>query len=182
MHDTVSRPARLDLHRGLLSLALLCGALALGSPTPAGSDALPAVADTSIRAGMALPRLALTDQHGKPGGVDETTRIVLFASDRESGKLAHAALEPMGGAALAAAGAVYIADISPMPNIITRTLALPKMRKYSYTVLLGREAADTAALPRRPDQVTLLRASAGTITAVEFIGSSDALSRALAQD
>lgn len=167
--------------RALLMLTLSLSALLLTGPQPTRAETA-APAAKVVEVGAALPRLVLTDQHGEQGRVDAATRILLFASDRASGKIAHAALEPIGANGLAAAGALFVADISPMPGFISSTLAVPKMRKYSYQVLLGQEPADTAALPRRPDQVTLLRATDGTITGVEFIGSAEALSRALAQD
>ncbi len=70
----------------------------------------------------------------------------------------------------------------PTLVLLCCTLALPKMRKYSYPILLGRKAAETALLPRQAGQVTLLRISDGRVTDVTFIDSAQALTRALKQD
>jgi hypothetical protein len=186
LQATASRsPAQLPNRNNLFAFAFLCCIVVLGAPIPALAEsdaARPTGIGTIIEEGAALPKLDLTDQHDKPGLIDGSTRILLFAPDRESSKLAHTALEPIGGAGLAKAGAVYVADISRMPGFITRTLALPKMRKYSYPVLLGREDAEIAALPRQTGKITLLRAVGGRVTNITFINSAESLTQALRQE
>jgi hypothetical protein len=43
-----------------------------------------------------------------------------------------------------------------MPSVITRFIALPKMRRSAYPQLLGRTAEKTKLFPREPKKVTLL--------------------------
>lgn len=133
-----------------------------------------------VAAGQSVPELRLKDQHDRAGQVDADTRLLLFAPDREGSDIAHAVLDALGGETLARAGVRYVADISAMPALVTRLLALPKMRDYTYSVLLGREAADTAFLPRRAGQITLLGLDAGTVTEVGYIDSIPALRARLA--
>ena len=156
-----------------LSIFLGLGVAAIGAAEPD-----PSVEPAGV--GQALPELGLTDQHERPGEVGAGTRLVLFAPDRESSELAHGVLEEMGGETLEQAGVRYVADISAMPGLVTRMFALPKMRDYSYSMLLGREAADTAMLPRRDGALTLIELEAGSVTDLSYVGTEADLRAALA--
>ena len=156
-----------------LSLFLGLGVAAIGAAEP----------DASVQplgVGQALPELGLTDQHERAGDIGGGTNLVLFAPDRESSELAHGVLEKIGGETLEEAGVRYVADISAMPGLVTRMFALPKMRDYSYSMLLGREAADTAVLPRQDGELTLIRLEAGSVTDLSYVGTEAALRAALA--
>jgi hypothetical protein len=64
--------------------------------------------------------------------------------------------------------AVYVADISGMPDIFSTIVALPRLQKMPYSVALVRDASETATLPRKPGTVTVLRVEAGRISAIDF--------------
>ncbi len=150
-------------------------ALVLTGPLAAIAAAEPDAPELPVGTGQALPKLQLKDQHDRTHEIDAQTLLVLFAPDRDSSELAHALLEELGGDALAQAGIAYVADISAMPGLVTSIFALPKMRGYSYPLLLGREEADTAALPRRPGEVTLIDLDGGVVTAVRYSADTETL-------
>jgi hypothetical protein len=156
-----------------------CAALALAIFLGSGHAGGPDTSDRRIGVGEMLPELALTDQHDRAARLDAGTRLLLFAPDRASSELAHEVLTPLGGDALAQAGIRYVADISAMPAVVTRMFALPKMRDYSYPVLLGRDPEDTAALPRRPGEVTLIRVETGEITDLGYVAQAEVLTARL---
>jgi hypothetical protein len=66
-----------------------------------------------------------------------------------------------------------------MPGMVTSMIALPKMRKRPYPMLLGRDPEETAMLPREPEKVTLIASEGGNITSVQFIGDAASLRTAL---
>jgi hypothetical protein len=148
-------------------------ALALAAAASATAD--PDVTEQTVAAGQALPSLQLTDQHERAHDISAGARLLLFAPDRDSSEIAHEVLEPLGGDAMAQAGIRYVADISAMPGIVTRMFALPRIREYSYPVMLARESADTAMLPARAGAVTVLDLAAGTVSGVRFADTADAL-------
>ncbi|MFE8032513.1 hypothetical protein [Thiohalocapsa marina] len=131
--------------------------------------------------GDALPAMTLEDQHGVGHAVDDQVKLIVFSADRAGSKVVEAALEGWDDDRLAAAGIRYVADISGMPGPITRLFALPSMRKQPYAILLGREPAQTEALPRQEDAVTLIHLQDGTIRAVAFVQTSQALAERLAE-
>ena len=72
-----------------------------------------------------------------------------------------------------------MSDISGMPGMIRRFVALPAMRKRPYRMVLDRDGQATAEFPAEEGKVTLLRLDALKIEAVEYVDSAQALRAAL---
>jgi hypothetical protein len=138
-----------------------------------------AVAVGSVEVGSPMPVLTLKDQHDATQTIDAGTRFVVFSAEREVSALVETALSDQTGDSLSAAGVKYVSDISAMPGMVTSVIALPKMRKRAYPMLLGREAEETAGLPREPGKVTLIASDGGTITSIQFIDDPSTLRTAL---
>ncbi|MCR9095602.1 MAG: hypothetical protein NXI30_15375 [bacterium] len=139
---------------GLLSAFVAAPALAEAEPTPY------AVGDT-------IAGFTLEDQHGDAGAVDATTRVILFSRDMPGGDLLKEALEDVAAETLEARGAVYVSDISGMPALVSRLMAVPAMRRRPYDLLLDREGDVTARLPDAIRQATLIHLDALRIERVE---------------
>jgi hypothetical protein len=119
----------------------------------------PAMAAT-LTVGDAIGPLALADQHGRPGAVDDATRLVLFSRDMAAGEVAKQALAGTDQTFLDARRAVYVADVSAMPRLVMRLFALPKLRDRPYRMLLDRDgstARDVPAVAGRPTLLVLER-------------------------
>lgn len=133
-----------------------------------------------IEVGTAWQALTLKDQHEQPVVVGPTTRKVIFAAEKTVSDLVVNALGTQGKTALARAGAVYVADISAMPAIISRLFALPKLRELSFPVALAHEAVAVADLPRRAGAATVLTLDNGQVTQVQYLQTEAQLRQALA--
>ncbi len=130
------------------------------------TTAINAVAQATPRLlgeGDALPAWNLKDQHDKPASVPADTVQILFAADNDASKLITAYLDAKGGNWLKETRRVYVADIHKMPGLITRMLALPKLRDKPYPIALGREEGDLATWPRQKACVTLFPVAAGKL-------------------
>ena len=156
--------------RGLM-LALIAGAL---PGAHAADSARPAQA-AALAPGDTLRALTLEDQHGRAVTLPGTARWLLFASDKAAADLAQAWLTPQGSAVLERRQALYVADISAMPAVITRLVALPKLRELPYSIALVRDADLAADLPRRRGTLTVLRLDRGRVEAVHHAGDAAAL-------
>jgi hypothetical protein len=137
------------------------------------------VSAASLETGAPMPVLTLQDQHDTTHTIDANTRLLIFSAEREVSALVEAALADQTTESLSAAGIQYVSDISAMPGMVTSLIALPKMRKRPYPMLLGREAEETAMLPREPGKATLIASDGGSITSVQFIGDAASLRAAL---
>lgn len=102
-----------------------------------------------------LPRTKLISQWDEPIVVDETIKMVIFAADKERGNWVKNALDSLKITDLAAKKWVYVADISAMPSLITKLFAMPKMKKYAFSIGLDKEGEVTKDWPKVPEQVSV---------------------------
>ncbi len=141
--------------------------------------ALQAAGAATLAPGMPMPPLTLADQHDVKAAITPDTRTVVFARDMASADIVEKALADNGAALLADAAALFVSDISGMPGMVRKFIAMPAMRKRPYRMILDRDGKATANMPAQKDQVTLLRLEAMNIQAVEYIDSADRLRAAL---
>jgi hypothetical protein len=123
--------------------------------------------------GMRLPDIRLADQHGAEASVGAEVRAILFTRDMDAGGLVKEALADKGDEILAAAGAVYVSDISGMPGVIAKLFAVPSMRKRPYRMVLDRDGKATADFPSEKGKVTFLRVEDGEIESLDYLDSAD---------
>jgi hypothetical protein len=95
------------------------------------------------------------------------TQFLLVSHDMETGKKANAVLTTVGPGNLTNKKVVYLANIYGMPGV-GRMFALPKMRKYSHTIILGDDAELIAKFPEEKNMVTVLKLSGGKVTSVRY--------------
>lgn len=95
------------------------------------------------------------------------TQFLLVSHDMETGKKANAVLTTVGADNLTNKKVVYLANIFGMPGV-GRMFALPKMRKYSHTIILGDNAELISKFPEEKNKVTVLKLSGGKVTSVTY--------------
>jgi hypothetical protein len=131
--------------------------------------------------GDQLPETLLPDQNGQTRNL-EGARLILFAQDKAAGEMIHAALKDKTQEQLDAQGIVVISDISRMPGLVARFIALPSMRDYSYRILLGYTAEETQWIPRKEDSITRLTVQNGRITGIDYAHSAEQLAELITPD
>ncbi len=144
------------IHR-FITIAAVTTALAFTSahadPYASGSKVEPFIAKTQHDKDFTL----------KPAD----TRYLLVSHDMETGKKANAVLTTYGPEKLTDKKVVYLANIHGMPGV-GRMFALPKMRKYSHTIILGDDAALIAKFPEQKEKVTVLKLNDGKVSSVQY--------------
>jgi hypothetical protein len=103
---------------------------------------LPALAENeptkqALRVGEKFEPLTLQDQHKKEVTVPGDAKYILISSSMKLSKEIHEWLSQKDPQYLANNRAEYIADITPMPDIITYLFAGPKMRRYKFKIILA---------------------------------------------
>ena len=127
-----------------------------------------AIAQTPIfKVGDTLVPISLQDQFDNPLQVSAETKVLLFSRDMDGGEIIQAAFadtpEEQRPVHLA-----YVADISGMPSLIARFIAVPKMQDYPFLLGLDREGEMTAAIPAVKGQATIIKLSDLKIQSIEF--------------
>lgn len=137
---------------------------------------------TPLVPGASTPSITVEDQHGKAVRVDASTRRVLFTAERAVNDMVSKLLSAQPVGVLDRQQAVYVADITAMPSLVTRLFALPKMRELPFSMGLVRDAAQVAQvadIPRQPGAATVLRFEEGKLTEILLVRNEHQLRAAL---
>ncbi|MEN5387532.1 hypothetical protein ABE179_06275 [Aliarcobacter skirrowii] len=92
----------------------------------------------SLNIDSSIVDIKIKDQFDKVHTLNEGVKTILFASDKSTSDMLRDYLLPLSEKEniLEKNGAVYVADISGMPSLISKFIALPKMKKYPFSILL----------------------------------------------
>lgn len=129
------------------------------------------VFSASYEVGDKLGIISLTDQYEKTGHINDTSRVILFSRDKSGGKLISDALSQMPKQYLIDQHIVYISDISGMPGLISKYIAIPSMRKKNYPILLDKEGKVTARFPDKENTATLIFVESLKIKNIKYLQS-----------
>ncbi len=121
-----------------------------------------------VKTGQQFPDLTLSDQFGKSVTVNSGTRTVLMAFEKETAINTAAFFKQQKKGFMAEKHVLYISDISTMPSFITSMFALPKMKKYPFSVLLIRDDSGKI-FARKEGKVTRYSLKNRVITGVDFL-------------
>lgn len=133
----------------------------------------------AVEPGERLAPWTLLDQHDVPYTLSEQTRVLLVARDMDGAKLVNAALEGKPKGYLEQRQAIFLADVSRMPRIIATLFALPKMRDYSYRILLDRDARIAPRYQAGEGEVLLLQLDGLQVVSQQALTNTDDLRQAL---
>ena len=75
---------------------------------------------------------------------------------------------------------MFVADIQGMPSLISKLFAVPKMRDYSYRVVLDREGQVVPQYAVAAGQVQWLQLEDGKVLSKQSFSDAEALRKALA--
>lgn len=123
--------------------------------------------------GSGIPAMKLEDQHGVASVLPGNAKRLIFTADKSASDLVNGYLAAQAPDYLVRQEAVFVADISGMPSLITRFVALPAMRELPYSLHLVRDAQAAAFLPRRKGQATLVDVRDGKVSGIGYAAGSD---------
>jgi hypothetical protein len=133
---------------------------------------------SSYAAGDTIKAISLLDQHDKAISVTDETQVVLFSRSMKGGDIIKETLVPLSTDQLPA-GLVYVADISGMPSLIAKFVAVPQMQDLPFAIGLDRDGDVSRLLPDTKDMATLILLDHNSIQDIAYFDSSEALGQAL---
>lgn len=131
----------------------------------------------SIKPSATLSVAKLKDQFDKEHTLLPSTKWLIFAHDMQSSSLVKKAFEKQTTDTLSKANIQYYADISAMPGLISRFVAIPRMKKQSYTIILDREGKVLKSLPKEEDKVTVIELNNFKIVNIAKLTDAEELKR-----
>ncbi|MCB0421778.1 MAG: hypothetical protein KDD61_12335 [Bdellovibrionales bacterium] len=144
--------------------------------------AFPVFAQESVEPPSESPTLSaftLKDQFDRPHTLTSDLRMILFSKEKSANKLVTEVLKEKETGYLLKHSIFYIADVSGMPSFIYSWFALPKMKKYNYSVLLESEPDKTKVFPSQSEAVTILHLNNLNVTKVLFARDVQTIQSAL---
>ncbi|MFB2685549.1 hypothetical protein ACE02B_10110 [Shewanella mangrovisoli] len=134
----------------------------------------------SYVAGDAINPILLQDQNEQAVSVTDDTKVVLFSRSMKGGDIIKETLTPLAGDKFPQ-HLVYVADISGMPSLIAKFVAVPQMQELPFAIGLDREGEISRLLPDTKDMATMILLDHRNIQDIAYFDSSEALSQALAK-
>lgn len=122
----------------------------------------------SLTIGNDLPTLTIKDQFEKEHTVDANIKTIIFSATKSEGVTIKEFLLAKDKDYLTTNKAVYVADITGMPSLITKFIAMPKMKDYPFPVLLVDEAHKTL-FPVKEDMISVISLENGKITDIKYV-------------
>ena len=116
-----------------------------------------------VEVGKVFPSYSLEDQFGNAHSLAAETRVVFISSEKDVSKKISDWLKPKPKGFLDANKAEYVSDITPMPGIITTLFALPKMKKYPFTVYLADDKEFAKTYPSEDGKIAVFLLGEGQI-------------------
>lgn len=129
--------------------------------------------------GERVAPITLQDQFEQQVVVDANTQVLLFSRNMKGGDIIKEALEKKAADGQTTEKLVYVADISGMPSLIAKFVAIPQMKDLPFSMGLDRDGDVSSMLPGEKDKATLIKLDKLKIVDVEIFDSSEALLKAL---
>jgi hypothetical protein len=125
-----------------------------------------------FKVGDTLPPIELSDQFDKEFKVETSDTTIVMAFEKDVSITVADYLKSKPSSFLAEHHSKYISDISTMPSMITSMFALPKMRKYPFSVLLINDDFGKQ-FNRQDGKITIFTLKKGEIKSIKFITSDE---------
>ncbi len=132
--------------------------------------------NAQLTMGNNFPQTQLNDQHDKPQAITQETPWVLFSADMDAFKMAQKILEENKNISFSTQKGLLVSDISKMPSLIAKIFALPKMRKYHFSMALDREGKITSTWPKQEKSLTVIYLNQLNITKIDFLKTPEQVS------
>lgn len=133
-----------------------------------------------LEVGAPWPAPVLADQHEKTVTLaSPPLTTLLFAAERKPGDWAQEVIDKHFQAQAKSGQLVLVFDVSRMPSLVTSMFAMPSFRGRPFPILVAREAAPVAFLPRKEGSVTIMRLEAGKVIALDYASDETMLEQLL---
>ncbi len=128
----------------------------------------------ALSIGDSTPTFAINDQFEKAHTIAADTKTILVAADKDTSEILRDYFLTKEKGFLEANKAYYVADISGMPSLIAKFFALPKMKKYPFSILLVDEN-QTKEFTKKEGNITVYSVNNGKISDVKYIKNAEEL-------
>lgn len=130
----------------------------------------------TIKIGDTLPTITLQDQFEKTHTVSPQSKRILVAFDKDASDILKEFLLKKEGDFLTKNQTVYIGDISGMPSLISKFFAIPKMKKYPFSILFL-DDKNRKVFSKKEDMISVYTLKDGKINNLSYISTKEELTK-----
>ena len=128
----------------------------------------------ALNIGDSTPTFEIKDQYEKTHKISADAKTILIAESRGTSVIVREYLLTKDTNFLASNKTHYIADISGMPYLISKFIALPKMKKYPFSILLVDEE-QAKSFSTKDDKITVYTITDGKVSGLKYIETTEEL-------
>jgi hypothetical protein len=128
----------------------------------------------SLTVGSDIPVLTVKDQFDKEFTIDSKIKTIIFSATKEESNVIKEFLAAKDKDYLTNNNIAYVADITGMPSLISKFIAIPKMKDYAFSILLIDED-NKALFPVEEDKISIITLENSKITDIKFIKTTEEL-------
>ncbi len=125
-----------------------------------------------------IQAFTLLDQFEKPHTIATDIKTIIVSFEKSTGADMNAFLNAHQPDYLQKHQAVFIANISEMPSLITKLFAMPKMRKYKHTILIINDE-ENHQFAYQEDKITIYKIENGKVKSIDFVNTSKEVEKQL---
>jgi len=157
----------IKLIRGLLLLLLFT--------MPSLGDSYTKKGYRMIEQNSTIEPFTLNDQFGEEHRLEQMPKLLICSFGKETGKLISNYFNAQDANYLTKHNIKLIADVSSVPSLLRGTFILPKMKKYSFEILISTESKFSEQFPREEDKLTVLKLENGVVQEIVFVADEAGL-------
>ena len=126
---------------------------------------------------QSLQPLVCEDQFGEQRELNEQTQWLIFSYSMDGGNWVRDAFNELqiNTSKMDEKNILYIADIHEMPRVISKMIALPRMRDYAFSIGLDTEGALTESWQRKEKMLTVYELKNLEVVQVTFYSDFDSV-------
>jgi hypothetical protein len=134
---------------------------------------------SSLKIDSKLDNVTLKDQFDKPHSITIDTKKVIFVFQKATGHTTKEYLNKQDVNYLSSRDIIFIADVSPMPSLIKKYVAIPDLQKHKYPILLinDEKISNLYKDSKNEDKIVVVELDKFKITKVSYALTEDELKK-----
>jgi len=128
-----------------------------------------------IEQNSTIEPFTLNDQFGEEHHLEQMPKLLICSFGKETGKLISNYFNAQDTNYLTKHNIKLMADVSSVPSLLRGTFILPKMKKYSFEILISTESKFSEQFPREEDKLTVLKLENGVVQEIVFVADEAGL-------
>ena len=124
-----------------------------------------------IEQNSTIEPFTLNDQFGKEHTLEKMPKLLICSFGKATGVLISNYFNAQDADYLAKHDIKLIADVSSVPSLLRSTFILPKMKKYSFEILISTDSKFSELFPKEEDKLTVLKIENGVVQETIFINN-----------